>query len=1683
MEESRELFDLPLIEELADSGDLVSREPLLDEIEAALAEPDCRIVLVRGHPGSGKTTLMAGLASRHPDWPRYFIQRAGQGDGIRSHDGSLASFLTVIGLQLAASRPDLFPDSSHELNLDADVVARHVAPGARVEALRVERMLLHPFRSFAARVRLSVDILQGQAIGLSIREIGDAALVSPGALEIPALIEPLEILRQSHPGGRIVVLVDGLDELRVRDAPVNVGEWLAEHPRLHPNLRFVVASRDDSERLDTLRQAHEDCLREVDASKNAESAVQQYAANVSAKAHVARILQAHSRRPEWFAHRAALKAAGIFQYVAFLDRALAAVAAEGPGAPALDWLWSGDEADWPNGVGGLYAAFMLRIKDQVQKLTATRDAWDQVYRPLLGLLLVAHAPLTAAQLTAFGGIVPASTAAAGESCETALLRLGQFLKGDPASGYLFFHNSVADYVASPSARASLRSDEDASHQQITEYALSRHGQAGNWKAADPYLRTFLAPHAAAARRLDDLLEDPRYLAAADPPELLATLGNARQAAAIATLYRRAAPDFRANDEPAALAHLELYAREAGEHDFAARVAAMPGQRPWATAWTNRGPLPIRGVIGRHEAGIATIAAAWDDHGQPLVLTGGNDGQIGVWDPRKGTLVRPPLAPAGESSGAVTALAVGQLRTGQAFVVSGAWDGTVRAWNMPARRSLCAPLAGAENAGSARAVGAIEDGSTTGVLAAVCETSGGIRPWNLETGTPLGPPIPVGDLALAAIGTAAGRVLIAAASVAGAFCQVRVWDAVTGQPAGPALQTEEQPFEALAIGELSGAAIVAVADTALGVQLFDPETGAARSKRRVCWDDGIKALAIGVLGSRTVLAAGGDAGLIRGWDLATWRPLGETVTAHQHGRLTALMIRPGVLLSAGIDRVTVDTPLSGAENIRHTTAEPAVQQWAYSEKNGLHHPVTVARPSQEVTSLASSRAGNSPIACCDGHRVRLLDGATGAATGKPMFGSCERVRAVAAGTLDDGTAVAVVGVDETIRVWDVERGSELYPPLAAPPGHGSTCAGLAVIRLDGRPVLVVGTWRSGARIWDLATGEPAGAREIAGPEYVGAMTAGDINGRPVAVFCTASGITVCDLKTGDASYQFTLADFTDPSVAQLFADGGQAALALGAVIRGTITVCHFGASPSSAPAQRTITVPDELGTLAVTQLDGRPVAVCGGREGNLQIIDLSGDGGDAQPAAPVLSTVVATLTSGPAVVCACEDQVRVLDLATGRPVVPPPPTFRMDNWSKIATAEIAGRSVAICAAGREIHVWYLDTGEPAVPQPVRCEERVECLAIGLLNGRNIIISGHFDRSIHIFNLETGQPACEKISSTLRRHSGLGLIEYADLPLLVFDQYGIVRSRFIGLDHPPVNIEELLARPPDPPALEETPPAPPRVGNKVKLSRNRNVDGHAMALGTMGGVPVVLSGHDDGQIDVFTIGTALPVGPPLMGHDSEVTALAFAEFDSRPIAASGGRDGTVRLWDLADASSITTIRAAAEVRSLALHPPGYCVIGTQRGVLAVQFGLPPAAASASSRIPVDIRAARACPDHQHHVADIETGGIKVVRICIKGLQTGNPAHKPLEYAQGHCHVFPDRLVLIQRSLSDEQAGQLVIPLNTIYFESQDVPHAYEYDGGHFRLTIETPQTHRSLCFYRRSERDLLARLVAPRRRYRV
>ena len=249
----------------------------------------------------------------------------------------------------------------------------------------------------------------------------------------------------------------------------------------------------------------------------------------------------------------------------------------------------------------------------------------------------------------------------------------------------------------PRWRSSTRADEllAARHQPRDESVLLDllFGQTKHtgWQAS--YLREHAAEHAAAADRLDQLLEDPRYLISVDPARLVPHLDSARSAPAraIAAVYRQKANPLADLDQPTRASQLELAARQLGCPSLADRIARAarlaladplvpwsPGREPpgphrprrrgvrgggrgaagWYPGHRQRRPQvsagvaagrrrPGRGADTGHSLGVHAVAVGALPDGTPVVVSGIDAyvnpyGVMQVWRLADGTPLKPSL---------------------------------------------------------------------------------------------------------------------------------------------------------------------------------------------------------------------------------------------------------------------------------------------------------------------------------------------------------------------------------------------------------------------------------------------------------------------------------------------------------------------------------------------------------------------------------------------------------------------------------------------------------------------------------------------------------------------------------------------------------------------------------------------------------------------------------------------------------------------------------------------------------------------------------------------------------------------------------------------------------------------------------------------------------------------------------
>ena len=373
--------------------------------------------------------------------------------------------------------------------------------------------------------------------------------------------------------------------------------------------------------------------------------------------------------------------------------------------------------------------------------------------------------------------------------------------------YRLWHEVVADH---------LRGTRDAcrTHEAIASALIRRvpRGAAGrrDWTAAQAYAVNHLATHAASGGVLDELLDDPGYLLHAAGPALLAALpaASSGEPRAAAEAYRSVAAVLAHPSDPEDISRLELAAHQTGANRLAAEVAAARLPRPWATRWaTWSRALPARTLAGGH-AGAALAVAAVRTEGGLLVVTGGDDATVRVWDVGAGRPTGPPLV---GPSGPVIAVAVIVWR-GRPVAVTAGGDGAYR-WNL--------------DTGEVRIVPGTRGGLTAVALAALGDRcvlvagtrEGGMCAWDLDGGKPLAAlSAHAGAVRAIAVGRRPTR---SSAVVSIGTDQVaRMWDLDTGDQVGqwPA------PVETVAAAMIDGRAAALTVDPDLAVRMWNLEAG-------------------------------------------------------------------------------------------------------------------------------------------------------------------------------------------------------------------------------------------------------------------------------------------------------------------------------------------------------------------------------------------------------------------------------------------------------------------------------------------------------------------------------------------------------------------------------------------------------------------------------------------------------------------------------------------------------------------------------------------------------------------------------------------------------------------------------------------------------------------------------------------
>ena len=462
----------------------IRRDWLAREIVDAVADSACRMLLVTGEPGSGKSGVLAQLSDENPDWPVYFIRRD-QRSSLSA--ASARAVLLRVGFQLAVGHPELF--STEQVRVVVEQRIGDVMREGSAVAVEAERILSSPFHQTVLRIQQEVTRSRGAVTGLRVHEwVADPRMLKLDDLATMALLDPAASLRRADPDARIVVLLDALDEVPYQPEEETLLSWLAG-VELPDNVRFVLTSRPEP-LLGTLVDRQADRLLRLEiasADRRVRRDLTEYARQLAAGRGVAAALTSLGLEAEGFVGRAVDKADGNIGYLDALGRAVDQTFADVTVTGACDEKAEANASDialaellaldrLPEGLDNLYAFFLrqlrtgpgarlVRVDDPATGASGRAEAWTELYHPMLEVLSVALEPLTAAQLS---GLIGALTPEADTSA--ALQRLGQFLDG--AGGrYRLYHATLSEFLHSERTRqnpdtAGLAVDAVSAHRRI-----------------------------------------------------------------------------------------------------------------------------------------------------------------------------------------------------------------------------------------------------------------------------------------------------------------------------------------------------------------------------------------------------------------------------------------------------------------------------------------------------------------------------------------------------------------------------------------------------------------------------------------------------------------------------------------------------------------------------------------------------------------------------------------------------------------------------------------------------------------------------------------------------------------------------------------------------------------------------------------------------------------------------------------------------------------------------------------------------------------------------------------------------------------------------------------------------------------------------------------------------------------
>jgi glucoamylase len=307
--------------------------------------------------------------------------------------------------------------------------------------------------------------------------------------------------------------------------------------------------------------------------------------------------------------------------------------------------------------------------------------------------------------------------------------------------------------------------------------------------------------------------------------------------------------------------------------------------------------------------------------------------------------------------------------------------------------------------------------------------------------------------------------------------------------------------------------------------------------------------------------------------------------------------------------------------------------------------------------------------------------------------------------------------------------------------------------------------------------------------------------------------------------------------------------------------------------------DNIYALTTANLDGAPVAISGSANGEVRVWGLSSGFTDSGSTVievhhgRVFALATAELDGRPVVISAGLDTsgIHINDLRSGR-LLRSPFTVGPDDDNQVSAMAVGvrqGRWVVVTGyVDGTVQIWYLDTSQLVVRLEGAHSGPVSAVATAVRGSRYVFVTGSQDQTIRVWDLDTAEVVLGPL--TARGHGVDALVTgwHNGRPVAISGSYDQT-IRVWSLE------DGALIR-----TIAE-------IGSAV----------YALAVAQRDGRDVIVCGADDGAIDVWDLESGMPVDARVMGHSGTVNAMAAATVNGSQIVVSGGADGTVRAWNLA------------------------------------------------------------------------------------------------------------------------------------------------------------------------------------------